>query len=82
MITKARLNEQGRVVIPAEFREAAGFKPGDEVVIEVIGKGELRLRTKRQSIRRAQDIVARGLRSKRDLAAELIEDRRKEASRG
>lgn len=82
MIAKARLNEQGRVVIPAEFREAAGFKPGDEVVIEVIGKGELRLRTKRQSIRRAQDIVARGLRSKRDLAAELIEDRRKEASRG
>jgi len=82
VIAKARLNEQGRVVIPAEFREAAGFKPGDEVVIEVVGKGELRLRTKRQAIRRAQDIVARGTTGKRDLAAELIEERRKETSRG
>lgn len=82
MITKARLNEQGRVVIPAEFREAAGFKPGDDVVIEVVAQGELRLRTKQQAILRAQDIVARRLSGKRDLAAELIKDRRKEASRG
>ncbi|MBM3546610.1 MAG: AbrB/MazE/SpoVT family DNA-binding domain-containing protein [Alphaproteobacteria bacterium] len=81
MIAKARLNEQGRVVIPAECREAAGLKPGDDVLIEVVGDGELRLRTKRQAIRRAQEIVARSLSTKRDLASELIEERRKEAAR-
>lgn len=82
MIAKARLNEQGRVVIPAECREAADFKPGDEVLIEVVGKGELRLRSKQQAIRRAQAIVARGASEKRDLAGELIAERRKEAARG
>ncbi len=81
MIARARLNEQGRVVIPAECREAADFKPGDEVLIEVVGKGELRLRSKRQAIRRAQAIVARRLPKGRDLASELIEERRKEAER-
>ncbi len=30
MIARTQLNEQGRVVIPAECREAADFKPGDE----------------------------------------------------
>ncbi len=81
MIARARLNQQGRVVIPAECREAADLKPGDEVLIEVVGKGELRLRSKQQAIRRAQAIVARRLPKGRDLASELIEGRRKEAER-
>lgn len=81
MIARARLNEQGRVVIPVECREAADFKPGDEVLIEVVGKGELRLRSKQQAIRRAQAIVARRLPKGRNLASELIEERRKEAER-
>lgn len=81
MIVKARLNEQGRVVIPAECREAAGLKPGDDVLIEVVGDGELRLRTRQQAIRRAQSLVARYVPKDRDLVSELIEDRRKDATR-
>jgi AbrB family looped-hinge helix DNA binding protein len=81
MIVKARLNEQGRVVIPAECREAAGLKPGDDVLIEVVGDGELRLRTRQQAIRRAQSLVARYVPKDRDLVSELIEDRRKDAAR-
>jgi AbrB family looped-hinge helix DNA binding protein len=80
MIVKARLNEQGRVVIPVECRDAAGMKPGDDILIEVIGDGELRLRTKRQAIRKAQAIVGRRVSKARDLVAELIEERRKEAA--
>jgi AbrB family looped-hinge helix DNA binding protein len=82
MIGKAKLNEQGRLVIPAECREAAGMKPGAEVLIEVIGEGELRLRTKQQAIRKAQAIVAKRVGKGRDLVAELIAERRKEAARG
>jgi AbrB family looped-hinge helix DNA binding protein len=80
-VAKARLNEQGRVVIPAECREAAGIKPGDEIMIEVAGPGELRLTSKRAAIRRAQAIVARRVPKDRDLVAELIAERRKEAER-
>jgi AbrB family looped-hinge helix DNA binding protein len=39
----SRRFQQGRVVIPAECCSAAGIKPGDEVLIELVGEGELRL---------------------------------------
>ena len=81
MRAKAKLNAQGRVVIPAECRAAAGLKPGDDVLIEVVARGELRLRTRRQAIRQAQAIVARRRRPDRDLVAELIAERRQEAAR-
>ena len=45
------------------------------MLIEVVGKGELLLRSKQQAI------VARRLPKGRDLASELIEGRRKEAER-
>src|SRR5579862_1659595 len=78
---KARINKQGRIVIPAECRAAAGLKPGDDLLIEPVGDGELRLRTRRQAIKEAQAIVARYLPPGRDLVQELIDERRDEAAR-
>jgi antitoxin PrlF len=78
---KATINQQGRIVIPAECRAAAGLKPGDELLIEPIGEGELRLFTAEQAIKRAQAIVARHVPRDRDLVAELIAERRAEAAR-
>ena len=75
------MNQQGRVVIPVECRVAAGIKPGDELLIEAVGDGELRLRTRRQALKEAQAIVARYIPKGRDLVQEFIEDRRKEAVR-
>jgi AbrB family looped-hinge helix DNA binding protein len=75
------MNQQGRIVIPAECRAAAGIKPGDELLIEAIGEGELRLRTPEQAIKAAQAIVARRVPKDRDLVAELIAARRGEARR-
>ena len=80
MQVRTRINQQGRIVIPAECRAAAGLKPGDELLIEAIGEGELRLRTKEQALREAQRIVAR-YSSDRDLVTELIAERREEAAR-
>jgi AbrB family looped-hinge helix DNA binding protein len=76
----ARVNQQGRIVIPAECRAAAGLKPGDDLLIEAVGEGELRLRTRSQALKEAQAIVAR-YSSGRDLVAELIAERREEAAR-
>lgn len=78
---KARINKQGRIVIPAECRAAAGLKPGDDLLIEPVGDGELRLRTRLQAIKEAQAIVARYLPPGRDLVQELIDERRDEAAR-
>ena len=81
MSVRAKMNQQGRVVIPVECRVAAGIKPGDELLIEAVGEGELRLRTRRQALKEAQAIVARYIPKGRDLVQEFIEDRRKEAAR-
>lgn len=81
VIAKATINSQGRIVIPAECREAAGIEPGSEVMVEVVGQGELRLRTKTEAIRKAQAIVAKYVPKNRDLVTELITERRKEAGR-
>ncbi len=80
MSARVRINHQGRIVIPAECRAAAGLKPGDDLLIEAVGEGELRLRTRRQALKEAQAIVAR-YSSGRDLVAELIAERREEAAR-
>lgn len=79
MGARTRINEQGRIVIPAECRAAAGLKPGDYLLIEPVGEGELRLRTPEQAIKAAQAIVARHIPKDRDLVAELIAERRAEA---
>jgi AbrB family looped-hinge helix DNA binding protein len=78
---KAKVNQQGRIVIPLECRAAAGIRPGDELLIEPIGDGELRLRTRRQAIKAARSIVARRVPKSRNLVAELIAERREEAER-
>jgi len=69
------------IVIPAECRAAAGLKPGDDLLVEALGEGELRLRTRRQALREAQAIVAPYLPKGRDLVQELIDERRAEAAR-
>ncbi|HTT78809.1 MAG TPA: AbrB/MazE/SpoVT family DNA-binding domain-containing protein [Stellaceae bacterium] len=81
MALRTRVNQQGRIVIPAECRAAAGIKPGDDLLVEAVGEGELRLRTPAQAIKAAQDIVARHVPKDRDLVAELIAERRAEAQR-
>jgi len=78
---RARINQQGRIVIPAECRAAAGIKPGDDLLIEAVGEGEVRLRTRAQAIKEAQAIVAKYGDPTRDLAAELIAERHAESAR-
>jgi hypothetical protein len=60
---------------------AAGIKPGDERLIELVGEGKLRLRTSCQAIETAQSIVARRVPKSLDLVAELITERREEPGR-
>jgi AbrB family looped-hinge helix DNA binding protein len=82
METEARLriNENGRVVIPAAFRKALGINPGDEVVLR-LEEDELRITTMRHRIARAQRNARRYIKPGVSLVDELIAERREAAKR-
>jgi AbrB family looped-hinge helix DNA binding protein len=75
-----RINENGRVVIPATFRRALGIKAGDTVVLR-IEQDELRITTLRQRLARAQQWVRSHVAPGTSLADELIAERREAARR-
>ena len=76
----SRVNENGRVVIPASFRKALGIKPGDTVVLR-IENDELRITTLRQRLAWAQKMVRRHVSRSTSLVDELIAERRRAAKR-
>lgn len=78
--TKLRLGPDGRVVIPAAFREALGLADGDTLIAS-IENGELHLLTVQAAVRRAQAIVRRFVPEGVSLVDELIADRRREVER-
>jgi len=78
--TRTRINENGRVVIPASYRKALGIKAGDEIVLR-IENDELRIMTLKRRIERAQRHVRKYVKAGRSLADELIAERREAARR-
>lgn len=76
----AKINENGRIVIPAAMREALGIVPGEEVVLRV-EDDELRITTMRHRIERARELVRRHVKPGRSLVDELMAERRKAAQR-
>jgi AbrB family looped-hinge helix DNA binding protein len=77
---RVRLNEQGRLVIPAELRAAAGLEPGSDLVLEA-REGEVRIRSIGAAVARVQDKYRR-LAKGRNMVDELLAERREEAKRG
>jgi len=75
---RTKVTDGGRVVIPAEFRRQLGLQPGAEVVLD-IADGELRVRSARQAIERAQALVRKHIAPNTGLADALIADRRRSA---
>jgi AbrB family looped-hinge helix DNA binding protein len=73
--TRMRVNENGRVVIPAPFRKALGIKIGDEVVLRMVDD-ELRITTLKRRIQQAQRLVRKHVKPGRSLVDELIAERR------
>ena len=78
--THARINENGRVVIPASFRRALGINSGDTVVLR-IENDELRITTLRQRLAKAKELVRRHVAPTKSLVDELIAERRQAARR-
>ena len=75
---RAKLNENGRLVIPAAHRKALGLRPGDEVLIRLEGD-ELRISSVRDALARARRLIRQYIPDDQDLTQSLIDDRRREA---
>jgi len=73
--TRQRVNENGRVVIPASFRKALGINIGDEVVLRM-EDDELRITTLKRRVERAQRLVRKHVKRGTSLVDELIDERR------
>ena len=78
--TRTRVNQNGRIVIPASYREALGIKAGDEVILRM-EDDELRITTMKRRIERAQRLVRKYVKPGDSLVDELIAERREVAKR-
>jgi AbrB family looped-hinge helix DNA binding protein len=77
--TRQRVNENGRVVIPASFRKALGINIGDEVVLRM-EDDELKITTLKRRVERAQRLVRKHVKRSTSLVDELIAERREGGS--
>jgi AbrB family looped-hinge helix DNA binding protein len=78
--TRTRVNENGRVVIPASYRKALGIKAGDEVILRM-EDDELRITTMKRRLERAQRRIRQYVKPGVSLVDELIAERREAAKR-
>ena len=77
---KIRMGPDGRIVIPAPFREALRMKEGDTLLAS-LDHGEIHLLSIPAAVRKAQALVRNYVPEGVSLSDELIKDRRKEAER-
>lgn len=73
-----QVGEKGRIVIPAEMRDALGIKAGDSIELSVEDH-ELRISTRATRIRRAQESIRRYIPEGVMLSEELSAERREAA---
>jgi AbrB family looped-hinge helix DNA binding protein len=77
---KVQVGAKGRIVIPAEIREAMGIKAGDSLELR-FDDDELRVATRRARLKRAQERIRKLIPPGVSLADELLAERREEARR-
>jgi AbrB family looped-hinge helix DNA binding protein len=77
-LARAKVAEGGRILIPADLRRELGLTPGTELTLEAVD-GELRVRSLRQALERAQALVRRHVPGDVSLSDELIRERHQAA---
>ncbi len=75
---RAKVNDEGRLNIPAECRKRLGITPGQEVILQLDANG-LHLLTPALALKQLQDKVAAAVGPGVDLVGELLQERRQDA---
>jgi AbrB family looped-hinge helix DNA binding protein len=76
-----RLEKSGRILIPAPIRRHLGLSEGSQVIVTVEDSGTLQVTSRSQALAKVRDEVRSFIPAGRNLADELIRDRRAEAAR-
>ena len=71
---------RGRVVLPSEVRRTLGLKEGDRLILTIAEDGSIHLLSASTQAQRLKGLF-KDLAPDRDLARELIEQRREESQR-
>jgi len=74
-----KMTEGGRIVIPAEIRKRLGFEVGETFNLEIDDDDSLRVSSRTQSIRRAQQLFRKYVPEGVPVVDEFIAERRREA---
>ena len=75
-----KLEQSGRILIPAAIRKKLHLAPGSELILRVDGNG-IRLGTREQALARVHQRLRKYIPEGRVLSQELLDDRRREAAR-
>jgi bifunctional DNA-binding transcriptional regulator/antitoxin component of YhaV-PrlF toxin-antitoxin module len=78
-VYRVRINEEGRLIIPASYRKQHGLAVGQEVTLRATSDGLL-ITTFDRTLQQFQNDVAALAGSGVSLAGELISERRSEAA--
>ncbi len=78
-IIKSKVDQGGRVLIPALQRQRLHLMPGQEIILQV-EDGELRSRSFKDASKRARDIVRKYNTKNQDLVALLLAERKEDIS--
>lgn len=76
-----RIDNQGRVMLPAWWRRREGVDPSTELCVAVTEEGALVVETREQGLRRARALIRKYIPEGVSLSGELIAERRAEAAR-
>lgn len=74
-----KVDNQGRITLPVEWRKAHHIEPGSEVAV-VVGEDRLEVQTGDQSLDEARRIVSRYRTGKRSVVDALREERHRDAA--
>jgi len=75
---RAKMGQNGRILIPVQCRQELDLSPGDEVVI-IVDDGVAKLFNVKYAIRSAQKTIKQYVKDKQSLSKELIKMRKEEA---
>jgi AbrB family looped-hinge helix DNA binding protein len=79
-VFRAKLNNEGRLVIPAVCRKQVGLQPGQQVLLKVTPDGLL-VYTPEQSLKQLQNWLSSAVPSGVSVVDELIAERRAEVAK-
>ncbi|MBX9744582.1 MAG: hypothetical protein K2X08_05165 [Chlamydiales bacterium] len=79
-IIKSKIDQAGRILVPASYRHFLHLTPGQDVILQV-AKGELRVRSFKESASHARSLVKKYNSKDQDLVELLFQARKEEVSR-